>query len=182
MDLPWPLHPDSSVNGDMHKDTYLSVPKEMRLPSTLGLASLITEASRRAWLFSCDESRAYRQLPLDPADWPLVCFQEGGRYFMDASLPFGLRWAEVSCQATTSIITGHLNCQGFSLLNYIDDFGGEGGGMQATLGQLGLVEAKHKAPPPLSVHGVTGAEFKSVTMMITIPQLKLVSIADMVAA
>ena len=86
-DLSWPLPPSSSINGGIPKDTYLSVPKRMRLPSAMDFASLIRRAGRGAWLFICDVSRA----PLDLADWPLMCFQQGGRYFMDASMPFGLR-------------------------------------------------------------------------------------------
>ena len=147
----------SSVNGD----TYLSMPKKMRLPLALDLALLISEAGRGAWLFSCDMSRAYRQLLLDPADLSLVCFQEASRFFMDANLPFSLRCAAATCQDTTSIITSRLNSQGFILLNYIDDFGGVTASkqladhhfkwLQATMGHLGLVGAKHKASPtPLS--------------------------------
>ena len=112
-----------------------------------------------AWLFSCDAARAYRQLPLDPADWPPVCFKEGGgQFFMDARLPFSLiAWAAASCQDATSIISSHFDRQGFSLLNYIDDFMGIASSkqftvkqfkqLQGTLEDLGLVEAKHKASP-----------------------------------
>ena len=87
MDLSWPLPPGSSVNGGITKDIYLGVPKKMRLPSPLDLASLIREEGRGAWLFSCDVSRAYRQFPLDPADWPLVCF-----HWMLASLSASGGW------------------------------------------------------------------------------------------
>ena len=41
-------------------------------------------------MFSTDVSQAYRQLPLDPGDWPLVCFIFEGSFYMDLSLPFGL--------------------------------------------------------------------------------------------
>ena len=87
MALSSPLPPGSSVSGGTPKDTYLGVPKKIRHPSGLDLASLIREAGRGAWLFSCDVSRADRSSPFDPADWPLVCFLEGvGFSWMLASL------------------------------------------------------------------------------------------------
>ena len=133
----------------------------------MNMASFIREAGKGAWLFSCDMSRAYHQLPRDPVDWPLVCFHEGGTFFfMDASLPFGLRWLAASYQDTTSIITSHFKSQGFSLLNDNDDFVWGVGWhpsnwqnfkwLQATLDHLGLVGPKHKASP-LSAHGVAGS-------------------------
>ena len=46
MDLSWTLPLGSSVNGGMPKEIYLSMPKKMRLPSALDLASLIREAGK----------------------------------------------------------------------------------------------------------------------------------------
>ena len=56
------------------------------------LCSLIHKAGRGCYMYSMDIARAYRQLPLDPGDWPLVCFNFDGTFFADISLPFGLRW------------------------------------------------------------------------------------------
>ena len=80
------------------------VPKMMRLPTMQDLADNIHRAGRGSWHLSCDVARAYHQLPLDPGDWPLVCFSGGGRYYTDASLPFGMCWAAASCQNATSLI------------------------------------------------------------------------------
>ena len=41
-------------------------------------------------MFSYDIFRAYKQLPLDPADWPLVYLKVSDSYYVDMSLPFGL--------------------------------------------------------------------------------------------
>ena len=60
------------------KGTHTSAcPQKMRLTLAQYFASLIRRAGKGAWLFSCDISRVYQQLPLDAADWPLVCFKEG---------------------------------------------------------------------------------------------------------
>ena len=130
----------------------------MALPTVTDFITLIKDAGRGCYLYSCDFTRAYRQLPLDPADWPLVCLQVQGRYFVDISLPFGLRWAAACCQDTTSFITRAFREQGGTVLNYIDDFGGLAGDhdtatlhfhlLQTLLRRLGLKEAAHKASPP----------------------------------
>ena len=47
----------SSVNGGMLSDTYLVMSKKMRLSSVQDLVSLIRDAGRGSWLFSCDVTR-----------------------------------------------------------------------------------------------------------------------------
>ena len=85
---------------------------------------LICTAGKGCYLHSADMAQAYRQLPLDPGDWPLVCFNFQGAYYTDICLPFGLHWAAAHCQDVTSLITRELNRQGAAVLSYIDDFGG----------------------------------------------------------
>ena len=62
----------------------------MRLPSPADFANHIRRVGRGTWLYSTDIARAYRQLLLDPWDWPLICFTEGGQFFIDISLHFGM--------------------------------------------------------------------------------------------
>ena len=117
------------------------------------MATLIHCACRGTDLYSADVAKGYRQFPIDPANWPLVCFQFEGRFFTIASLTFGLRWTASHCQDVTSVITRELGRQGLALLNYIDDFGGVAateaeaachfGSLQALLEKLVLQEAKH---------------------------------------
>ena len=100
---------------------------------------------------------AYRQLSLDPGDWPLVCFRFQGSYYMDISLQFGLCWVAAHFQDITSIITRELNRKGLAILSYIDDFGGIAmdqataathfNNLSNILARLGLQEAAHKASP-----------------------------------
>ena len=109
---------------------------------------------------------------------------------MDASLPLGLRWAAASCQDVTSLVATHLNSKVVWLLNYIDDFRDvtpsreeaeeHFSELQAILDHLGLVEAKHKAAPPSQLMTWLGIDFKTVSMMITIPTGKLAEIADLI--
>ena len=78
MDLSRPHPSDISVNACMPKDTYMGSYKKMKLPTANDLISLITEAGKGCFLYSCGMSRAYKQFPLDPCDWPDVCLQAQG--------------------------------------------------------------------------------------------------------
>ena len=59
---------------------------------------------------------------MDLRDWQLICFTEGGQFFIDISLLFVIKWAAYTCQETTNIVAQHLNSQGATTLSYIDDF------------------------------------------------------------
>ena len=89
MSLSWPHPPDLSLNGGTTKDTYLGLAKEMHLPSAQDLADRIRQAGTGAYVYSCNITRAYHQLPLAPAHWLLMCFKMEGQYFLDIILPFG---------------------------------------------------------------------------------------------
>ena len=119
MDLSWPPPPGASVNGGTPTDTFLGVAKKMHLPSADDLCNLIRRVGKGCYLYATDVAHAYRQLPLDPRDWPLVCFTFDGRFYADISLPFGLRWAAAHCQDVTSLVARELGRRGLSLLNYI---------------------------------------------------------------
>ena len=76
----------------------------MHLPMAQDMIDLIKEVGQGCFMFSCDISWAYMQLPLDPADWTLVCLKAGDSYYADVSQPFGLPWATASRQDITSLI------------------------------------------------------------------------------
>ena len=107
-------------------------------------------------MFCCDIARAYRQLPLDPADWPLVCRKTQGRYCIDISLLFGLCWATACCQGITRLIIRVLKEEDINVMAYIDDIVTQDkdtvqrqfNHLRDTLQQLGLQEALHKVTPP----------------------------------
>ena len=163
----------------------------MSLPSAQDMATLICRVGNyiliRAHFSTVVMSHAYKQLPLDPADWYLLF--SGVCVFRYVTLPFGNSWAAASCQDTTPLVTNHLNNRGLHILNYIDDFGGvvlskvkaetHFNLLQTTLQQLGLVEAKNKASPPAMIW--LGLQFDTTTMTITIHKAKLTEIADLVA-
>ena len=87
-----------------------------------------------------------------------------------------------------------LGSRGLSLLNYIDDFGGEGvtiswseaeshfALLQGLLETLGLQEAHHKTFPLSQVMVWLGFQFDTLAMTVTLPPDKLQEIMDLVDA
>ena len=139
----------------LHPKRVLGIHKKMHLPSASELCDLIRKAGRGCFLFATDMARAYRQFPLHPRDRPLLCFIFEGWFFVDISLPFGLRWVASHCQDAINLVSREFWRRGLSLLNYIDDLGGvassklEGEShfahLQDLLETLGLQETCHKA-------------------------------------
>jgi hypothetical protein len=146
-------------------------------------AELIVKQGRGAYMYSTDVARAFRQLPECPADWPLTgcCTPDG--YFIDISLPFGLRWAAACCQWVTNVVSHILQRHDLPVLNYIDDFGGVCASKQRaeqgfkllrdTLAELGIEEAVHKATAPQKSMIWLGFLFKSEDMTVSLPKAKL---------
>ena len=100
MDLSWPHPPRASVNSGTPKETYLGEPYKLRMPTTVDFCNHIRAAGKGAFMYAADVARAYRQLPLDPADWPLTCLETPEGYFVDTSPPFGMRWARLVLSAS----------------------------------------------------------------------------------
>ena len=75
-------------------------------------------------MFKIDLSRYFRQLPLDPGDYPLIGYIVDGKIYFDKVLPMGMRSASYIVQRVTNAIA-HIHQQmEFFLLNYVDDFVG----------------------------------------------------------
>ena len=142
-------------------------------------------------VFNGTMAQAYRQLPPDPGDWPLVCFNFHWAYYTDISLLFGLRWAAVHCQDVTSPITRELNTNGAAFHSYIDDLGGvatdqattatDFNTLRAFLSSQGLHVAAHKASsPPSQVMVWLGLQFDTVAITFSLSQDKLAEIQLMI--
>ena len=85
IDLSFPE--DSSVNSGIYKDATPAY----KLPTPLDLAEHMLQAGRGAYLWKSDLSRAYRQLRIDPLDYPLLGIKHNGSYFVDICPSFGCR-------------------------------------------------------------------------------------------
>ena len=86
MDLSWPLSPWCSMNGGTRKDTFHGQHHKMHLLSAQDLANITKKVGKGVYPYCRDIARAYCQLPLDPCDWPLVCFDHDGSYYANVRL------------------------------------------------------------------------------------------------
>lgn len=190
VDLSYP--PGASVNAFTPRETYCGTPRKLHLPSAQTLQQAISDLGGSCYLYSCDISRAYRNLPLDPLAWPLCCVQFKGRIYVDTALSFGARWSAAGCQRVTDGVKYVMANLGHTVFNYIDDIAGIAPTKQAaiegftalrdTLATLGLPEARAKAFPPDRSIIWLGIHFDTIKGIIRIPDDKLLEIQTLVRA
>ena len=176
VDLSWP--DGASVNDGIEHAWYLDGPAIFRLPTVDYMEQRLLQLGPGAFLYKTDLARGYRQLRVDPLDWPLLGFIHEGRWFMDICPPFGLRTSALFMQRTSEAVCYIHKKAGFYSRPYLDDFGGaerthaEAATAMATLQgimrDLGLQEAVHKACGPAQQLTWLGLLYDSVRMTITI--------------
>ena len=119
VDLSFP--PAHNVNMAITPNTVDGVKYEHRLPTTDDLVRIIQQDDYKGWLYSVDISRAYRNFPLDPFDWPLTGIARGHHTLIDVAMPFGARCSSLFMQMIANYITRHLHVHGVVSLIYLDD-------------------------------------------------------------
>ncbi|KAK3709028.1 hypothetical protein QZH41_004299 [Actinostola sp. cb2023] len=152
LDLSWPL--DTSVNAGIPIDTYDDEPCLLSYPSVDTIAERILSVGPACLIYKRDLRKAYRQVPVDPLDYPLLGFEWHDNFYFDVVLAMGQRSAALSCQRVTSGISFICSANGYSLINYLDDFIGVEAESKAweafhylggLLADLGLKESFSKA-------------------------------------
>ena len=124
MDLSWSV--GGGVNDGIPTDWYIDGPATIKLPTSDYMEGRLLELGRGVFMYKTDLSRGYRQLRVDPLDWPLLGFSNGEYYCMDVCPPFGLRTAAMCMQRTSQAIAHIHDRRGFYSRPYLDDFGGGG--------------------------------------------------------
>lgn len=187
MDLSWPI--GSGVNSHIDPSCYLGCPVDLCFPTVDNFCDLMRLKGKGCLLFKCDLSRAYRQIPVDPADIPLLGFIWRSFLFFDRVLAFGLRSAASLCQRLSCAITFIVNKYGYDIINYIDDFGGAEVPEKAAdayytvkyvLKSAGAVESAEKAIPPSTSMIFLGILFNSIDMTMSIDPCRLLEINRLV--
>ena len=102
LDLSFPL--GESVNSCIPSLSFDGAPYKLRLPSALHMAELIAKHSKGCYIYKLDLARAYRQLPSDSLDWPLLGIFWEKNYYVDKSGPLGLRHWALCCERVTCAI------------------------------------------------------------------------------
>ena len=189
MDLSWPM--GGSINDGIDTEWYLDGPATVTLPTVDYMADRLLHLGPGAWMYKTDLSRGYRQLRVDPVDWPLLGLRHRGNIYLDICPPFGLRTSALFMQRTTQAISFMHQRKGFLSRPYLDDFGGAEpseptanaalDALQGLFGDLGMVEAAHKVCHPSQRMVWLGIDFDSVAMTMTIPPAKLEEIMQILA-
>ena len=184
MDLSWP--PGASINDGVEADWYLDGPVGFKLPTVEFMECRLLTLGRGAFMYKTDLARGYRQLRVDPTDWPLLGFQHNGSTYLDICPPFGLKTSAMFMQRTSEAITHIHGKAGHYSRPYLDDFGGADAtrdramsalkSLQDIMRELGVAEALHKVCQPSQTMIWLGILFNSVEMTMTIPSEKMAEI------
>lgn len=148
-------------------------------------AKLVARSGPGAQLAKLDLQSAYRQVPVHPADQPLLGVQWQGATFVDQALPFGLRSAPIIFTAVADSLAWAMKCEGITnVIHYLDDFlfwsDRESPDLVSTLtsavslcSRLGLPAAPSKVEGPSTVLTFLGIEVDTDQQELRLPQPKL---------
>ena len=186
LDLSYPE--GSAVNDGIPKTSYLGSHVNLIFPRVDDLVALVKEHGRGCLLYKRDLKRAYRQIPVDPSDVPLLGYGFEGNFYFDKFLSMGLRSAAHICQRVTNAIRFMCLMMKIAILNYLDDFAGASDPARAhksfiELGQLlescGIEESKQKACPPSTKMTFIGVLFDSEELTLSVTPERLQEILSL---
>ena len=190
---------EHSLNNGTPTDAYLHEPFEYDFPKVEDFKRFVLECGPKSYIWKRDLSRYYLQLPVDPIEYPLLCFIWRSLLFFFCALMFGLRHSGLQGQKVTSAVTWiHRNLgletdsqRKFNSLNYSDDIGGcektYERAMESFLAlgklllDLGLKESASKAHPPSTSMPYLGILFDTITMRMSIPPAKVAEVQEEVS-
>ena len=189
LDLSWPA--GAAVNEGVDGDWYWGRQAHVKLPTVQFMEDRLLELGPGSFMYKTDMARGYRQLRVDPADWPLLGFQHQGLIYLDICPPFGLKTSALFMQRTSEAIIHIHGLYGYTSRSYLDDFGGaekthkraDGAldTLQGVMRQLGVVEATTKICRPSQTMVWLGILFNSIDMTMRIPDKKMEEIQGTLA-
>ena len=172
----------SSVNDGISSDHYLDQFFKLRLPGIDRLVEFVNAKGRGCHVFKKDLQRTYRQIPIDPQDYPLLGLYIDGSLYFHTALPFGLCSATMSCQRTTKSVAYILNTEGISIDVYINDFYGTESSdssefsfqqMNSLFAELGLMDAPEKDTLPSHEMLCLGVWINTLDMTLSVPAFRV---------
>lgn len=119
VDLSFPR--GDNVNAFVYKNMLFGGYHEHRLPTVADTVDQIESMGFRTMLGTIDIERAYRNIPVCPLDLPLLGIRVGGKFFIDASMPFGARNSSLNMQLIAQFIVRCLQACGINCQMYLDD-------------------------------------------------------------
>ena len=155
---------------------------------------MIAQLGRGALIAKVDLKHAFRQCPVHPDDWPLLCYKWEDQYYVDVRLPFGLRSSPALFNKLAEGLCCLLRTKGISHLeHYLDDFVTAGPPdspiclahqqlILRTFDQVGVLASPDKTLGPSTCLPVLGIEIDTVAWETRLPPEKVEEYAQILAA
>ena len=176
MDLSWP-HNGRSVNDGIPKDRYLEQVIDLQYPTIDTLCKRAAKVGPRAMGYKIDMDRAFKQIIMDMADWPLLGITWMKMLYFDKTAVMGSRSASYICQRVTNFIRHIMVNLQYFVTNYVDNFMGLDSmerilqsfhTLRNLLRDLGASEALQKAVEPTHIIEFLGVLFDLLRMTISV--------------
>lgn len=119
VDLSYPI--ESGPNAFIVKNHLFGATAPHVLPGVQDAVSIIIHYGFQVTLAAIDISRAYRNFPLEPMDWPLTCIAFDDLFYIDVAMPFGSRLSSLYMQRIASYLQRALARQNVIAIIYLDD-------------------------------------------------------------
>ena len=189
LDLSWPLH--ASVNGGTPLEVYMDEPYKLLLPTVDDFAQILAVYGQGSYMWTLDLRRAYRQIRIDPLDWPLICVSWQDKYYVNISVAFGVRHGAAFTQRLSQAVCDILGEENIVMLPYIDDYiGSQPSHAQALtsyerslqlFNELGLDLNPDKCVSPTKIITWIGVTYDSGQMTMYIPEKVITETKRLVA-
>ena len=176
MDLSWPRD-GTAVNEGISKEFYLGQVMCITYPTVDHICKKAASIGKGVMGYKKDMNRAFKQLFMDLADWPMLGIRWNNAIFYDKTAVMGSVSAPYACQRTTNFIRHIMTNLHYNVFNYVDDFMGVEHESKIwssynTLGNLlrdlGATEAMDKAVAPAYVVEMLGILFDFIQMKIQV--------------
>ena len=178
-----------SVNDFTPTDTWDSAPFKLTLATARSYADTIAAMGRGVWMSKVDLRLAYKQLPIDPLDYPLTGIKWRDRWYYDTRAQFGGRWGAAACQRTTEGLAYICRRETETpVYPYIDDMGTLNvvyrdackghTHLLDTIEELGLEHAPDKTAPPSQKMTFVGISFDTLAMIMSVDPDKVTETLD----
>ena len=185
--------PEGGINKYITPHEYNGNPATHNLPTVDHAVRSITDMCPGSIHLSViDLSRAYRQLPVSPLDWPLLGIVYENMTYFDRRIPFGSRMSSFSMQMTADFLTRALATRKVVAHMYLDDIVLISPNMEIAkrdyamtmdlINALGLQVADKKVQPPAPRVRWLGINIDIPKNQLSIPLPKVTQIKNCMAA
>ena len=186
-------YPNGGINQHIAPHTFDGRDAVHNLPTiTAAVGTIATTPPGDIHMSVIDLSRAYRQFPVIPMDWPLLGIYWKGAWFFDLRLPFGCRMSSYVMQSVADFLVRALGKRNIAAHMYLDDIILISATQELAsrhyeealrlLDALGLTVATSKLQPPAQALPWLGIMIDIPANQLSIKPAKLSQIKECMAA